>query len=85
MAVDPTDSGSVSDDTDNGPYTAGTRVIVSAEAKDGYEFVNWTAPSGAFADDTSANTTFNRSLILCTHFNDSCPGRASLSILIYSI
>jgi hypothetical protein len=59
MVVDPTGSGTASDDTNSGPYTAGTGVTISAEAAGGYEFVNWTtASAGIFVDNTSADTTF---------------------------
>lgn len=58
MAVEPTGSGNAIDDTNNGPYTAGTGVTISAEAGDGYKFVNWSSMTDTFDDNTSATTTF---------------------------
>ncbi|MDD5638181.1 MAG: Ig-like domain-containing protein [Atribacterota bacterium] len=58
MVVDPTGSGTASDDTNTGPYTAGTEVTISAEAAGGYKFDSWSATVGIFADNTSADTTF---------------------------
>jgi hypothetical protein len=58
MVVDPKDSGIASDDTDNGPYTARTWVSISAEAKEGYKFDNWSSTAGSFDDSNSANTSF---------------------------
>ena len=58
MAVEQTDSGTASDDTNNGPYTAGTGVTISAEAAEGYKFINWSSMAGTFDDNTSATTTF---------------------------
>jgi predicted RNA-binding protein with TRAM domain len=58
MDVDPTGSGTASDDTNSGPYTAGTGVTISADAGEGYKFDSWSATVGIFADNTNATTTF---------------------------
>jgi hypothetical protein len=58
MVVDPTGSGTASDNTNTGPYTAGTVVTISAEAAADYFFTGWSAPSGSFSDAASASTSF---------------------------
>jgi hypothetical protein len=58
MVVDPTDSGTASDDTNSGPYTAGTGVTISAEEANGYQFSSWTSTAGAFDDAGSRSTNF---------------------------
>jgi len=51
----PADSGTV---TGEGEYEQGDEVSITATSADGYEFVNWTAPAGIFADETNTDTTF---------------------------
>jgi len=58
MAVDPVEGGTATDLTDVSPYAAGTVISVKAVAAAGYQFVNWTAPAGAFANPNAAETTF---------------------------
>ena len=58
MAVNPTGAGSAVDVTDDSPYEEGASVTIQAFAATGYNFVNWTAPAGGFADDEAATTTF---------------------------
>ena len=58
MAVAPAGSGNATDLTNASPYTAGTAVNITAVAAVGYQFVNWTAPGGAFANANAAQTTF---------------------------
>ena len=58
MAVAPDGSGTATDLTHASPYGAGTGVAIKAEANPGYEFVNWTAPAGTFANANAAETTF---------------------------
>ena len=57
MAVSPEDSGTT---TPTGTVSgeAGTVVAIEATANPGWEFVDWTAPAGVFADATAASTTF---------------------------
>ena len=58
MAAVPTEGGSATDITNNGPYTEGTGVEISAVATGGYEFLNWTSdPAGDFFDDVNSATT----------------------------
>lgn len=58
MGVNPIGSGTASDDTNSGPYTAGTGVTISADAGEGYKFDSWSATVGTFDDNNSATTTF---------------------------
>jgi len=58
MSVAPAGSGNATDLTNASPYAAGTVVNVTAVAAVGYEFVNWTAPAGTFANATAAQTIF---------------------------
>ncbi len=60
MAVDPTEGGTATDETDESPYTEGTEVNIKAEANEGWEFVNWTSdPAVTFDDDEAEETTFD--------------------------
>jgi len=58
MAVDPADSGTATDVTDDGPYTEDTVVSIKAEPEEGWEFVNWTSDEITFADDEAEETNF---------------------------
>jgi len=58
MTADPEVGGTATDLTDESPYAEGTEVSIKAEATEGYEFVNWTAPAGGFDDASAAETTF---------------------------
>ena len=58
MAVDPPGSGNATDVTGASPYAAGAAVDIHATANPGYQFVNWTAPEGTFADANAARTIF---------------------------
>ena len=58
MAANPEAGGTATDLTDESPYAEGTEVSIKAEAAEGYQFVNWTAPAGEYEDDEAAETTF---------------------------
>jgi len=58
MAVSPGGSGTATDATATGPYEASASVNITAVANEGYQFVNWTAPAGAFIEATSSSTFF---------------------------
>jgi hypothetical protein len=58
MAVAPTGGGTATDETGTSPYAQGAVVDIEAVAAAGYEFVNWSAPAGTFADANAAITTF---------------------------
>ena len=58
MAVSPSGEGTATDETGTSPYIAGAQVSIKAAANAGYQFVNWTAPSGTITSATSATTTF---------------------------
>lgn len=58
MAVDPPGSGEAIDMTGAAAYEAGTAVDIQATANSGFQFVNWTAPEGTFADANAARTIF---------------------------
>jgi len=58
MAAAPEEGGTATDLTNESPYAGGTEVSIKAEANEGYEFVNWTAPAGGFDNASAAETTF---------------------------
>jgi uncharacterized repeat protein (TIGR02543 family) len=58
MAVNPTGTGTATDQTNAPPYPAGVQVSIQAVPAAGYRFGNWTAPAGGFTDASSATTTF---------------------------
>jgi hypothetical protein len=58
MAANPEVGGTATDLTSESPYEEGTVVSIKAEANEGYEFVNWTAPAGVFDNASAAETTF---------------------------
>jgi uncharacterized repeat protein (TIGR02543 family) len=58
MAADPEAGGTATDLTNESPYAEGTEVSIKAEAAEGYEFVNWTAPAGGFDDASAPETIF---------------------------
>ena len=58
MAASPAGNGTATDLTNASPYTAGTGVSIRTVAAAGYQFVNWTAPAGTFANVDAAQTTF---------------------------
>ena len=55
MEADPEEGGTVSG---TGAYTKDTEVDILAEPAEGWEFVNWEAPAGTFADANDPDTTF---------------------------
>jgi len=55
LTANPAIGGTVTDNTNAGPYTAGTTVSVTAAADNGYQFVNWTVGG----DEVSTDATFN--------------------------
>jgi hypothetical protein len=58
MEEAPPGSGTATDLTGASPYTVLTVVNISAVAACGYQFVEWTATVGIFADENAAQTTF---------------------------
>jgi hypothetical protein len=79
MAADPSAGGTATDLT-GGPHEAGTAVIISAQANSGYEFVNWTAPAGTFANANAAQTTFTmpaQGVTVTAHFKATGGGGTS--------
>ena len=58
MAVDPAGGGTAVDLTGGSPYVEGAEVSIKAEAEAGYQFVEWTATGGGFANATAAGTIF---------------------------
>ena len=58
MAVSPAGSGTATDLIRTSPYPAGTVVSIQAAAAAGYQFINWSAPAGSFANPNAARTTF---------------------------
>ncbi len=55
LQANPGDGGTVSDDTDAGPYEAGDSVDVTAEAAEGYSFSSWTVDG----EEVSTNASFS--------------------------
>ena len=58
MVAAPVEGGTATDVTGLSPYEEGAEVSIEAVLAEGYHFVNWTAPAGAFADASQAETTF---------------------------
>jgi len=58
MAADPEAGGTATDLTNDSPYAEDAEVSIKAEAAEGYQFVNWTAPAGGFEDAGAAETIF---------------------------
>jgi uncharacterized repeat protein (TIGR02543 family) len=58
MAASPGAGGTATDLTNASPYEEGTEISIEAEAAEGYDFVNWTAPAGTFDNANAAVTTF---------------------------
>ncbi|UCD22172.1 MAG: hypothetical protein JSW22_00590 [Chloroflexota bacterium] len=58
MAVNPTGTGTATDQTGTSPYEEGEIVDIEAVAADCYRFANWHAPAGTFGDANNATTTF---------------------------
>ena len=58
MEADPAEGGAATDETDAGPYVAGTVINIKAEPNAGYAFKEWTATAGSFGDTGLATTTF---------------------------
>ena len=58
MAEDPAAGGTATDETNESPYAEDTDVRIKAVANAGYQFVNWSAPAGEFADENAEETTF---------------------------
>lgn len=54
----PVGGGTANDETGDGFYEAGTAISISAVAAIGFEFVNWSAPAGVFANANQPTTTF---------------------------
>ena len=57
MAVNPAGGGTTTP-TGTTAYASGTVVNIEAVAGAGYQFVNWTAAAGTFADANAAATNF---------------------------
>jgi len=71
MAADPGTGGTATDLTNASPYAEGAEVSIKAEAAEGYEFVNWTAPAGGFDDANAPETTFTmpaQNVTVTAHF-----------------
>jgi|GEM_PF-6056007 len=58
MAADPEEGGTATDETADSPYEKGDEVDILAEAEEGWEFDEWTADAGSFADAEDPDTTF---------------------------
>lgn len=62
LSVDPSGGGTATDQTGTSPYILNEQVDILAVPNAGYEFVNWTTPSGTydanFADANDPSTTF---------------------------
>jgi hypothetical protein len=58
VAVLPEGGGNATDLTSDSPYTTGTKVVLQAVAATDYQFINWSAPTGKFANINAAQTTF---------------------------
>jgi uncharacterized repeat protein (TIGR02543 family) len=78
-------SGSTSPVVGPHTYSAGTPVPISATPAGGYQFVNWTAPAGSFANANSATTTFAmpaQNVTVTAHFAVIPPGQYTLTMAV---
>jgi uncharacterized repeat protein (TIGR02543 family) len=76
MAAEPDVGGTATDLTNDSPYAEGTEVSIKAEAAEGYQFVNWTAPAGEFDNASAAETTFTmpaQNVTVTAHFEEELP------------
>jgi uncharacterized repeat protein (TIGR02543 family) len=72
ITADPGVGGAATDETGGSPYAAGAEVSIKAVANPGYGFVGWTAPAGAFGDETAEETTFTmpaQGVTVTAHFD----------------
>ena len=58
LAAVPAGGGSAYDDTGSISYPEGAQISIRAVAASGYEFINWSAPAGTFANASNPITTF---------------------------
>jgi len=87
MTVNPANSGTATDETDEGPYEAGTEVDIKASGNQGYEFEEWTADAGSFANATEAETTFTmpaQNVTVTANFITGKLANVSAADLVYS-
>jgi uncharacterized repeat protein (TIGR02543 family) len=71
MAVNPVGGGTATDLTGASPYPANTVVDIKAVEAAGYQFVEWIAAAGTFANATAAETTFTmpaQNVTVTAHF-----------------
>jgi uncharacterized repeat protein (TIGR02543 family) len=71
VTANPATGGNATDETGGSPYAAGATVSIKAVANPGYGFVGWTAPAGAFNDETADETTFTmppQAVTVTAHF-----------------
>lgn len=76
MAANPGAGGTATDLTSGSPYEEGTEVSIKAEAAQGYQFVNWTAPAGEFDNASAAETTFTmpaQNVTVTANFEEETP------------
>jgi uncharacterized repeat protein (TIGR02543 family) len=81
MAVAPSGSGTATDLTNASPYAAGTVIdIRAAVANAGYQFVGWTAATGTFANNNTAETTFTmpaKNIVITANFEPTWEGNGT--------
>jgi hypothetical protein len=76
MASDPQEGGTATDLTNESPYAENAEVSIKAEANEGYEFVNWTAPAGIFVNTTATETIFTmpaQNVTITANFEEMLP------------
>jgi len=76
MTTDPEEGGTATDLTGESPYAEGAQVSIKAEAAEGYQFVNWTAPAGELKNADAEETTFTmpaQNVTVTANFEDPPP------------
>ena len=71
ITINPSESGNVN--PENGPYAAGTNIILIASPKEGYIFSNWSGQIPSEADETSSSLpiTMNEDKEITAHFEEN--------------
>lgn len=71
LSANPSEGGTITDNTAAGPYAAGTAVSVTATANNGYQFVNWTVGGNEVSTDATFNFTMpSANTTLVANFDD---------------
>ncbi len=86
LISNPQEGGITTDETDNAPYVAGERVLISAEANKGYIFNNWTTTESIVSTDKSFEYIMpEKDITLYANFDVLYPDELDISVVPGSI